>query len=175
MNQDPLTRRRFVTALVALAAGAGQSLEPRLFSLGRAWAESGGQVDPPVRDAMVRMARLLFPHDSLSDDVYAGVLDQALADAAGGAAFAADLDAAAAALSGHARGAWPDLDDAAQIEALRGLEQEPWFAAIQDRVRAGIYMGAAFWKQMGYPGPSKGFGGYLNHGAGEIDWLGEDA
>lgn len=175
MNPDPLTRRRFVTALIALAAGAGHALEPRLFSLSRAWAESGGQVAPAVRDAMVSMARLLFPHDALPDDVYAGVLDQALADTAGGAGFAADLDAAAAALSGRAGGAWADLDTAAQIEGLRNLEHEPWFAAIQNQVRVGIYMGAAFWKQVGYPGPSSGFGGYLRRGAGEIDWLGEDA
>jgi hypothetical protein len=36
-------------------------------------------------------------------------------------------------------------------------------------------MGAAFWQQVGYPGPSKGFGGYLHHGPGEVDWLGEES
>jgi hypothetical protein len=36
-------------------------------------------------------------------------------------------------------------------------------------------MGAAYWKHVGYPGPSKDFGGYLRRGAGEIDWLGEDS
>jgi hypothetical protein len=81
----------------------------------------------------------------------------------------------AAALAAQSGGRWQDLDAAAQIEAMRGLGNEAFFAAIQNQVRAGIYMGAAYWKHVGYPGPSKDFGGYLRRGAGEIDWLGEDS
>lgn len=173
MNQQRLTRRRFVTAVIALTAGAGSSLDPGLFSLGRAWAESGGEANPAVSDAMVSMARLLYPHEALPDQVYAEVLDQALTDVAAGAAFAAQLDEAAAALTAQSGGPWQDLGAAAQVEAMRGIENEAFFAAIQNQVRAGIYMGAAFWKHVGYPGPSKDFGGYLDRGAGEIDWLGE--
>ena len=175
MNQHRLTRRRFVTAVIALCAGAGSSIESGLFSISRAWAGSGTAVDPAVRDAMVRMARLLYPHDALPDPVYAAVLDQALAEVAGGAAFASQLDEAAAALNAKAEGRWQDLDGAAQIAAMRSVENEAFFTAIQNQVRVGIYMGEAFWKHVGYPGPSKDFGGYLRRGAGEIDWLGEES
>jgi hypothetical protein len=174
MNQHRLTRRRFVVALIALSGAAGAVLEPRLLALSRAWAESPGQVDEALRLAMVRLARLLYPHDALSDEVYADVLDQALSDAAAGAVFARQLEEAAAALAERSGGTWPDLDVAAQIEAMRGIETESYFVAIQNHVQAGIYNGAAFWKHAGYPGPSKDFGGYLHRGAGEIDWLPED-
>lgn len=58
---------------------------------------------------------------------------------------------------------------------MREIETEPCFVAIRNHVRAGIYYGAAFWKLVGYPGPSKDFGGYLGRGAGEIDWLPEES
>ena len=57
------------------------------------------------------------------------------------------------------------------VDAMRRIEAEPYFVAIRNRVRAGIYMNPVFWQHVGYPGPSKGFGGYLRRGAGDIDWL----
>jgi hypothetical protein len=174
MDQNRLTRRRFVVAVIALS-GAAVALEPNLFSLSQAWAESPDPVDEVVRMTMVRMARLLYPHEKLSDEVYADVLDQALSDTATSALFARQLEEANTGLAERSAGAWLGLDVAAQIEAMRGIEAEPYFAAIQNNVRAGIYNGSAFWKHVGYPGPSKNFGGYLHRGAGEIDWLPEES
>ena len=120
---------------------------------------------------MVEMARHLFPHDALSDDVYANVLDSALANAATSDAVAGALDAAATALSEQLGGDWESVDSAAQIEAMRNIEGEPFFAAIAGLVRYGIYHGKDFWEHIGYPGPSKQFGGHIDRGAGDIDWL----
>lgn len=174
MNQNNLARRRLLVAIVAFSGAAAIGLEPRLSSLSRAWAESPAQPDAGVRAAMLRMARLLYPHDALPDSVYAGILDRALSDVAAGADFGKQLDQAAAALDARAGRPWQDLDLAAQIAAMRGIETEAFFVAIENAVRAGIYNDPAFWKHVGYPGPSKGFGGYLHHGAGEIDWLPEN-
>lgn len=174
MDQHRLTRRRFVVSIIALSGVAGSAIRPDLFSISRAWAESDSDPDGAVRRAMVRMARLLFPHDALADEVYAEVLDQALADTAGNSDFAAHLDAAATALNQQPGDAWHELDEAAQIAAMRDIQSEPYFVAIQNHVRAGIYNSAAFWNHVGYPGPSKGFGGYLHRGAGDIDWLPEE-
>lgn len=171
MNKNQLTRRRLMVAVAAFASAA--ALEPGSLLLGRAWAESTRPLDPGMRAAMVRMARLLYPHEALSDAVYAGVLDSTLSDVAGGAAFAAQLDKTAAALDARAGGAWQDLDPAAQIAAMHGIETEDFFVAIQGAVRAGLYFGPDFWKHIGYAGPSKGFGGYLHGGAGQVDWLPE--
>jgi hypothetical protein len=174
MNQNNLARRRLLVAVVAFSGAAAIGLEPRLSFLSRAWAESPAQPDTGVRAAMLRMARLLYPHDALPDSVYAGILDRALSDVAARADFGKQLDQAAAALDARAGRPWQDLDLAAQIAAMRGIETEAFFVAIEDAVRAGIYNDPAFWKHVGYPGPSKGFGGYLHRGAGEIDWLPEN-
>jgi hypothetical protein len=151
------------------------ALKPGLFSLGQAWAEYAGQVDEAVRSAMVRMARLLYPHDTLTDEVYAEVLDRALSETAASGSFSAELDQAAGALAEQSAGAWLELDEPAQIAAMRNIETQPYFLAIQNSVRTGIYNGAAFWRHVGYPGPSKDFGGYLHRGAGDIDWLPEES
>lgn len=173
MSLNHLTRRRFVVALAALSGAAGSVMSPGLFTLSQAWAQSPAGVGPEVLDAMVRMARLLYPHDALADEVYAEVLDRALSDVASGAAFARQLDAASAALAERSAGGWNGLDAAGQIEIMRQIESADYFGAIQAAVQAGIYNGAAFWKHVGYPGPSKDFGGYIGRGAGEIDWLPE--
>jgi hypothetical protein len=175
MDRHSLTRRRFIVSVIALSATAGSTLRPDLVSASQVWAESTSPLDPSLPEAMVRMARLLFPHDALSDDVYAKVLDQALSDTAASKEFAAHLQAAAAALDEQTDGSWWELDEAAQIDAMTGIEVQPFFVAIQNHVRAGIYNSPAYWDYIGYAGPSKGFGGYLNRGAGDIDWLPEDA
>ena len=174
MDKNPLTRRRFIISVIALSGAAGAVVEPGLFALSQAWAESSGHVDEMVRRNMLRMARLLYPHDALSDEVYASVLEQTLSDIVSGDIFAQQLEEANNALAERSGGAWYDLDPAAQLEDMQSIESEAYFAAIQNKVRAGIYNGPAFWKHIGYPGPSKGFGGYLHHGAGEIDWLPEN-
>ncbi|MEE4161015.1 MAG: hypothetical protein V2I25_00815 [Woeseiaceae bacterium] len=175
MDRHPLTRRRFLVSVIALSGAAGVSLRPDLFAASRAWAESNAALDPSLHAAMIRMARLLYPHDALPDDLYADIIDQALSDVATSAEFATQLEAAAAALDTQAGGHWPERDEATQTQAMRAIEAEPSFAAIQNRVKAGIYMSPAFWKHVGYEGPSKNFGGYLRRGAGDIDWLPEDA
>ena len=174
MNKNSLTRRRFIISVITLSGATGAALDPGLFALSRAWAESPDNVDENVRRNMTRMARLLFPHDALPDEVYADVLDQTLSNMALGEKFAGQLGEANAALDKQSGGAWWDMDVTAQIKVMREIESESYFAAIQNGVRAGIYNGAAFWKHIGYLGPSKDFGGYLNRGAGDIDWLPEN-
>lgn len=175
MNESNLARRRLVIAIAAFSGAAAIGRDSRLSVLGRAWAETPGQPGAGVHAAMLRMARLLYPHDALPDAVYAGILDRALSDVAAGAEFARQLDRAAAALDARAGRAWMELELAAQVAAMRDIETEAFFVAIQNAVRAGIYFDPAFWKHIGYAGPSKGFGGYLHRGAGDIDWLPEKA
>lgn len=174
MDRSQLTRRRFVVSVIALAAATGSILRPGSSAISRALADFASPLDEAVRGPMVRMSRLLFPHDELADDVYEEILDKALSDVAGSDKFAAHLEAAATALAQQSGVPWQTLDEAAQLDAMRNIEAEPFFKAIQNHVRLGVYNSAAFWNHIGYPGPSKGFGGYLHRGAGDIDWLPED-
>jgi hypothetical protein len=174
MDHSQLSRRRFVVSVVAILAATGLLRRPGALSISQALAESAVPLDEADLEAVVRMARLLFPHDALADDVYAGILEQAVAETSGSHEFAAHIEAAARALAERSDDAWLALDDAEQLDLMRSIEAEPYFAALQNQVRLGVYNSAKFWKHIGYPGPSKGFGGYLHRGAGDIDWLPED-
>jgi hypothetical protein len=170
MNNSTTTRRRFIVAAITFS---GLASGVSVLQLSNAWAQSDGDLDSDTLDAMIRMARTLYPHDSIADEVYAEVLDGVLADTAAAASFAETLKAAEAALDGRQEAGFMELDQDAQIAALRAVEGEGFFAAIQASVRFGLYGHPAVWQLIGYEGPSYQDGGYLHRGAGEIDWLPE--
>jgi hypothetical protein len=152
--------------------GAGAA-GPSGLRLGRAWAQDGAQLDASTKDAMVRMARLLFPHNAIADDVYADVLDAALTSTAADASFEQTLRQAEAALDRQSAAPFVELDEDSQLAALRAVEREAFFGAIHVAVRSRFYNHPAVWEHLGYGGPSFAQGGYLNRGAGEVDWLAE--
>ena len=163
MERTPVTRRSFLfsaTATVFLAGIPGCGLgEPR-----RTERE---------RRAFSRMARLLFPHDALADDLYIDVVRQLRAKAADDPALAIALRDGLEELDGLVAGEWMTAPLADQIEALRQVQGEPFFATVQAAVREELYEHPEVWRLIGYGGPSVGQGGYLNRGFDDIDWLPE--
>jgi len=159
---------------MTFSACASGTLGPSILRISSAWAESHGDLDQETMDAMIRMARLLFPHEAMSDEFYAEVLDGALSATASDSSFAALLTAADDALNSVKSGRWIDLDEEQQLAVMREVEGMGFFAAIQGAVRAGIYLNPVFWEHIGYLGSSKEFGGYINRGFDDIDWLPED-
>lgn len=163
MDNKRLNRRRLLAATLAfstLSVGARVGLRT-----GRAWAESQD-------DAMLsRLARLLFPHDGLPDAVYADVMGNVLRNLAAEPATAELLDTAQARLDAQQVEQWIDLDEATQVDAIRNLQAEPYFAAILGALRRVFYTDPAVWKHIDYPGSSKEYGGYKDRGFGDIDWL----
>lgn len=172
MRNADLDRRRFLVAAITLVGAGGGAFGPAALRVGKAWAQDA-TLDASTKEAMVRMARLLFPHNAIGDDVYADVLDRALASAAADASLGEMLRQAEAALDGQA-GKFVERDEASQLAALRAVEHTPFFNAIHVAVRSGFYNHPAVWQHLGYGGPSYAQGGYLNRGAGEVGgWLAE--
>jgi hypothetical protein len=58
---------------------------------------------------------------------------------------------------------------------MKSVESEPFFAAIQGGVMARFYNHPKVWEHIKYPGSSVEFGGYVDRGFDDIDWLPEDA
>ena len=168
-----LSRRRFLVAAIALSGIASGIPGPSVLRLSRAWAQSGTPLEEDISRALVQMARRLYPHDAISDEVYAQVLDDVLAATVDDESFAETLRSAEQALNSQQQADFIDLDADAQIEAMRAVEKMNFFAAIQSAVKIRVYNHPAIWRALGYEGPSYEQGGYLNRGAGEIDWLPE--
>jgi hypothetical protein len=165
MNDPQLTRRRFLIASLAFSTVAVSGVS--WLRGAAAWAGSTDEA------TLARFGRLLFPHDGLSDDVYADVMDNVLAALAANPATENLLAAAEDALNNQQEQAWFDLDEAAQIAAIENIQGEAYFAAIVGTLRGAFYYNPAVWSHINYPGSSKEHGGYKFRGFDDIDWLPE--
>lgn len=156
-----LSRRDFLTAIVGAALAA---LVPGCSRPTRR------EVD---RRTLVRVARLLYPHDALDDDVYMDVLKPVLARAESKKGFAGLLRKGVAMLDAGERGSWLTASRDDQLRALERIKDESFFKVMQGNVRRELYEHPAVWKLIGYEGSSVEYGGYLHRGFDDIDWLPE--
>ena len=164
MKSHSETRRRFLVAAITLTGTA--VIGPSLIGFGKAWA--GGD-----HDSLVRMTRLLYPHERIDDKVYAEVLDQAMGMVAGDQGFEKMLADANRELDASTAGDFMVASPTAQLAALQTVQDRPYFAAILGAVSNRLYSHEGTWDMLNYAGPSYQQGGYIDRGAGDIDWLPE--
>ena len=167
-----LNRRKFLIASIAFSGFA--SGLPGLSILPRAWARSGPTPETEIPPALVQMARRLYPYDAIPDEVYAQVLDDVITATAYDEAFIETLRTAEQTLNSQQSSDFFDLDVEHQIKAMQAVEHMSFFAAIHGAVKYRLYNHPAIWRLLDYEGPSYQLGGYLNRGAGDIDWLPEE-
>jgi hypothetical protein len=136
-----------------------------------AWAQSANG----NADELTRIARLLYPHDGIADAVYAEVIDSILWDSVNDVSMKEILNQAVTALNAAQNSNWFEIGADDQIKAMRVMQNEAFFAAIQGGVRARFYNHPKVWEHIGYPGSSVEYGGFVDRGFDDIDWLPEDA
>lgn len=171
MIDGETSRRRFLAAAITYSGLISTGMGAALLRASAAWAQSGDG----HAEELTRMARLLFPHDAIADAVYAEVIDSILTDAADDASMLGLLNEAVSALNNAQGGDWFEASEDRQIAAMQAVEGEAFFAAILGNVQARFYNHPKVWEYMKYPGSSVEFGGYIDRGFDDIDWLPEDA
>ena len=159
------TRRRFM--LTSLAFSGLAVTGTSFIRASAAWASSGDD------EALTHFARLLFPHDGVADAVYAEAMASVLAGFEANPETDGLLDSAEAALNAQQDESWFDVDEVAQVSAIKDIQGEAFFAAILGALRGAFYYHPAVWEHINYPGSSKEYGGYLNRGFNDISWLPE--
>ena len=125
-------------------------------------------------DLLVRMARRLYPHEALADRIYVEALAPLHAALAEQPSLAGSLSAGRRALNDAAGGDWLAADGETQVAALRSIEDTPFFRTVRDAARDELYNHPDVWKLIGFEGSSVEFGGYIDRGFADIDWLPED-
>jgi hypothetical protein len=148
------------------AVASGLSLT--LLGLSRAWAEAPDAT--AAHAELVRMARLLYPHD-VADSVYAEVIDSVLSAAVNNPQLQELMDQAAEELDAAIPGGFLAADEETQLSAMKGLQQQAFFTSIQGQVLPRLYNHPVIWEHIGYPGSSVEYGGYKDRGFNDIDWL----
>ncbi len=171
MNQGETSRRRFLIAAIAYSGLISTGMGAALLRTSSAWAQSA---DANAGE-LARMARLLFPHDGIADAVYAEVIDSILSDSANDASMMDMLNQAVTALNAAQNGDWFEAGENDQIAAMHAVEHEAFFTAILGNVQVRFYNHPKVWELIKYPGSSVQFGGYVDRGFDDIDWLPEDA
>ena len=163
MHESRISRRRFIATAIAASS---------ILATSRSWlpvARAASGPDP----ALTRLARLLFPHDAIADDVYAEVANDLFTSFAAQESTGQLLDAAGDALDAQQDSGWFDADNDAQLAALNNIQGEAFFGAILAGLRGGFYYHPKVWEHLTYPGSSKEHGGYKHRGFNDIDWLPE--
>lgn len=165
-----LTRRQLLSRATAAGAsfvvGAGFMAAPN-----GAWAMQTTNLKPETMASLVQMARDIYPHDHVADAFYAiAVKGYDTPEAAEGVeAGIAALDAMAQG-KGHASYlamGW----ERDRVGVLRAMEDSPFFQQVRGGLVTGLYNQKAVWPLFGYEGASYEFGGYIDRGFDDINWL----
>jgi hypothetical protein len=115
------------------------------------------------------VARIMFPHDALPDDVYARVGERLAETAREDSGAARTIEDGVSALNGDRP--FAGISAGEQLETLKGIEGSAFFELVRSTAVVEIYSDERTWQLVGYEGPSFDKGGYINRGFNDLDWL----
>jgi hypothetical protein len=172
-----MQRREFLQKGAIAAAGAAAittgfvpEILPAEAKAAADWTSSLKSLSPAEGQALLKMARQLYPHDKLSDAMYAKVVTGLDAEAKSTPDTAKLLHEGIAGLDQGGK-KFVDLSADDQLAALKGMETSPFFQKVRGSEIVSLYNNPEVWKQFGYQGSAYEMGGYLKHGFDDLKWL----
>ncbi len=161
-HKGALNRRRFLTlsSQSLLALSLSQLIPIRLLA---------DEKLPELPAGLLRMGRDVFPHAFIDDGHYVRPLATLLTEQP--ALVRRGLEQ----LHQHARQtagrSFDDLDEAERVALLTEIENTPFFKAVRSSLMFGLYDNKALFPLFGYEGSSWEYGGYVNRGFDDLNWL----
>lgn len=169
-----MKRRQFIAASVRLALGARAAAMLSGVVAPAALASASLEIfDARETRTLVALTRAMFPHPELDDRHYVEVVAQLHARAAVSADLLVLVRGGLALLDEASDGPWIDASVEQKLQVMESLQTEPFFGAILNHTIDVLYRDEAVLTFLGYQGSSIEFGGYLNRGFDDIDWLPE--
>ncbi len=175
--QQPKRRQFFKIATAGTAAAASGGL-PMMFVPNAALAEEA--LGSSAFATLTKVARDIFPHDRFEDVLYANAVgvyaDQVASDAQLKQLLldgVAKVDAEAEAKFGASYANVPNESDRVQILQAMADLRHPFFMKLRGDLVVSLYNQPAVWAKLGYQGPSAEFGGYINRGFNDQNWMGD--
>ncbi|MEM7123228.1 MAG: hypothetical protein AAF563_18245 [Pseudomonadota bacterium] len=135
-------------------------------------AEAAMQVgsDAESKTVLLRMVRVMYPHDKFSDAPYLRTCDAVIGAANGSVGQALMFSDGIQDLKASG---FTDMDDAAALAHLTSIEGTPFFQLVRGNAVVALYNDGEVWEALGYEGASFDKGGYINRGFNDLDWLPE--
>ena len=122
---------------------------------------------------LLRVLRLIYPHDGFPDGPYERTRDALLADAAASPRLAGVIAQGVRDLDALGDRPFADLSETEATALLERIARSDFFAAVRSKASVALYDDHEVWALLGYEGPSFHLGGYLERGFADLDWLPE--
>lgn len=122
---------------------------------------------------LVALTRALFPHRELDDRYYVAVVEEFDRQASASPEFLRLVRDGITMLDAASDGSWIDANTDVKLQVLEAFQTEAFFGAILNGTIDVLYRNQEVLSFLGYQGSSIEFGGYLNRGFDDIDWLPE--
>lgn len=167
----PLTRREFLKGTGILTGTLALSSVLGAIAPSRAWAVELKTLSAAEGDTIIKFARVLYPHKTLADAVYALVAKDLDAEAATNSQTAAMLRDGVAQLNKAAGGNFASAGDAVRLKAAKALEGSPFFNGVRGKCITSLYNNDMAFAHFGYPGSAWEKGGYIKRGFNDLKWL----
>jgi hypothetical protein len=121
--------------------------------------------------SLVRIFQHILPHSDLDTQVYIDAVTTLTQRTSNNPVFRKELEDGLSGLNSET--AWLDLTANEQVNALKAIEKSRFFIALQTTALEQLYRDGRTWELVGYEGEAIKFGGYVNRGFNDIDWLPE--
>ncbi len=173
MSPKSVDRRTFLrltggAAAVAALMSTGVSLVP-VSAEAELWGLELQALNEHEAMTVLKVARRIFPHKTLADVYYAGVVKALDEDAQKSADTAKLLKDGVAALDKAVGTKWIDLSAGYQLATLQA--QPKLFDTVKGKAVVAIYNNPLVWRHFGYEGSSFEYGGYIRRGFNDLNWL----
>ncbi|MGI9344115.1 MAG: hypothetical protein ACR2QV_14880 [Gammaproteobacteria bacterium] len=169
-----MKRRNFIANSVRIALGARAAM---LLSGGFAPAALAATSFEAFDDSEVRtlvaLTRAMFPHREIDDRHYVEVVARLDARVVASAELRELVRGGLMQLDESSGGRWIDASVDEKLQAMESLQAEPFFGLILNHTIDVLYRDPEVLAYLGYQGSSIEYGGYLNRGFDDIDWLPE--
>jgi hypothetical protein len=169
----PLTRRHLLKGSGVLMGSlvAGSTLA--LLAPSTVWAVELKTLSQAEGETLMKMGRVLYPHQKLPDAVYALLAKDLDAGASGDAKLAKELKDGIAALNKATGGDFGKASAAAQLKSVKAIQGKPFFSTVRGKCITSLYDNDMAYATFGYPGSAWEKGGYITRGFQDLKWLPE--
>lgn len=172
MSKKSMNRRQFLqTSGLAAAGVAATASGAVLIAPDGAWALQLGAIDEHTAKTLLAVSRRIYPHDALGDMYYVPVVEALDGAAKTDKDLAKLLTDGVAGLDSAMGVKWLDLSEGNQLSILTGIQSDGFFQKVRGQTVVSLYNNPLAWRHFGYEGPSYEYGGYIQRGFDDLNWL----
>ncbi len=167
----PLARRSFLKGSGVLMGTIAAGSVLAALAPSPVWALELKSLSKADGQTLMAFGRVLYPHKKLPDAVYALLVKDLDAKAAGDAGAATQIRDGIAALNQAAGGNFGKATPAKKLAIVKAIEGQPFFSTVRGQCITSLYDNDMAYAVFGYPGSSWEKGGYISRGFQDLTWL----